>query len=295
MEKLTVIALCFVFGSIIGSFLAVCAFRIPMGKYEPVRADIPELDGPLSPLYPRRSFCPRCRQQLKWHHTIPIVSWILLRGRCAFCRTPIPFRYFAIEILAGCVAILCYLRFGVTPTAAFAFLVVCALIVLACIDIDYMILPDVITYPGTLLGVLLGAASSYLPLGGFLPLEHPFTSSLVESLLGIALGAGSLYAAWWLYLVVRKREGLGLGDIKLLAMLGAIFGHECALITIFIGSVLGSVVGLALIALRRHAFSNYISFGPYLIVAAIIYIFDFANLIHHLQVPEDPTIWRGFR
>jgi leader peptidase (prepilin peptidase)/N-methyltransferase len=294
MDKLTIIALCFAFGSIIGSFLAVCAFRIPMGKYEPVRSNIPEIHTHLSPLYPRRSFCPHCRQQLKWYHTIPILSWIALGGKCAFCKASIPFRYCAIELIAGVAAILCYLRFGVTPTAAFAFVVVCALIVITYIDIDYMIIPDVITYPGTLLGVLLGTASSYMPLAGLFPLEHPFTSSLAESLLGIALGAGSLYAAWWLYLLIRKREGLGLGDIKLLAMLGALFGYECALITIFIGSVLGSVIGLALIAFRRHEFSNYISFGPYLIVAAVIYIFDFANLIHHLQTPEDTTLWRAF-
>ena len=292
MGTATAIILCFIFGSIIGSFLGVCVYRIPMGRYEPVRDNIPLVDTPISPLFPARSFCPHCKHQLKWYLTIPIASWIALRAKCAFCKAPIPFRYCAIELITGLAAALCCLRFGVTPTALFAFLVVSALIVIAFIDLDYMIIPDVITYPGTLLGILLGAASSYLPMPGILPLDPPFVPSLNKSLVGIALGAGSLYAAWWLYLIVRKREGLGLGDVKLLAMLGALFGYQCALLTIFIGSVLGSVLGLSMIVLRRHSFSSYLSFGPYLIVAAVLYIFDFANLINHLRNPELPTLWR---
>ena len=291
-DVVTISILCFIFGSIVGSFLGVCAFRIPMGKYEPIRREIPQVEIPVSILSPRRSFCPRCMRQLAWHQMIPIVSWFMLRGRCSSCEAKIPFRYCAIELTSAVFAVFCYLRFGLTPTALVAFIVVGALIVITFIDIDYMIIPDVITYPGTIVGIAIGLASSFLPTNTVFPLDPPFVSSVTASLLGIASGSGPLLAIWWFYLVVRKREGLGLGDVKLLALLGALFGYECALITIFIGSVLGSVVGLALIACKRHSVSSYLSFGPYLVVAAIIYIFNFADLIVHINHKSQESIWR---
>ena len=285
------ISLCFTIGAIIGSFLGVCVYRIPMGKYEPVREDLPLASCPVSILSPRRSFCPRCMNQLCWYHTIPIFSWIALRGRCAFCQAPISLRYCTIELITGLFAVLCFLRFGSSPTAIAAFVVVSALIVITYIDLDYMIIPNVITYPGTLLGICLGLLSSYALIPGLLPLEHPFTSSLADSIIGITAGAGFLLAVWWLYLVVRKREGLGLGDIKLLAMLGALFGYRCALMTIFLGSVFGSIIGISLIVCKRHSFSNYLSFGPYLVVAALIHIFNLSDLVRYLLDPSFPSIW----
>jgi len=287
--------LCFIFGSIIGSFLSVCAYRIPVGTYEPVREGIPVPSQPVSIASPARSFCPHCGNQLRWYYTIPIVSWFALRGSCAFCQARIPFRYCALEIATGLIALLCFLRFGISPTALAAFIVVCALVVVTIIDIDYMIIPNVITYPGTAIGIVLALMSSYSLLPGILPLEHPFVSSLTEALFGIAFGAGLLYCVWWFYYVVRKREGLGLGDVKLLAMIGALFGPQCSLFTIFIGSVLGSIVGVAMMIAKRHSLSSYLSFGPYLVVAAVVYIFDFANLLEHLRSPSIPTIWRVFQ
>jgi leader peptidase (prepilin peptidase)/N-methyltransferase len=294
VDPFSITALCFIFGAIVGSFLGVCAFRVPMGKYEPAREDLPIITTPLSITSPRRSFCPRCSHQLKWHHTIPIVSWIALRGRCAFCHASIPARYCAIEIITGIFAALCYLRFGVTPTAVCAFALVSALIVITFIDLDYMIIPNVITYPGTFIGLALAAMSSYAPIPGVLPLREPFVGSIAESLFGILSGAGTLLFVWWFYLVVRKREGLGLGDIKLLAMIGALLGPQCALITIFLGSVLGSVVGITLILFRRHSFANYLPFGPYLVIAALICLFNFSDLLHHLRDPSYQTMWVAF-
>jgi leader peptidase (prepilin peptidase)/N-methyltransferase len=291
----SVVILCFIFGSIIGSFLTVCAFRIPVGIYEPVREGIPVPTKPVSIRTPARSFCPCCEHQLRWYQTIPIVSWFALKGRCAFCKERIPFRYCALEVITGIFAVLSILRFGATPTALCVFIVVCALLVITLIDLDYMIIPDLITYPGTLVGILLGVASSYFPPQGVLPLDPPFISSLAESLLGIAFGAGLLYLIWWFYLVVRKREGLGLGDVKLLAMLGALFGYKCSLATIFVGSVLGSVVGICLMIFKRHSLTSYISFGPYLVIAAILYIFDFADLLTYIQTPSHSSLWRVFR
>ncbi len=292
-EIITISILCFSFGAIIGSFLGVCCYRIPLGRYEPVRQGIRELKYPVSIISPARSFCPQCETQLAWHHNIPIVSWCILQGRCASCRTAIPLRYLALEFLGGLFAVCCYLRFGVSLSGLVAFATVSALIVITFIDFDYMIIPNVITYPGTALGVLLGAASSLFPYGALIPLQQPFSQSLSESLLGILFGAGTLYVVWWLYWVLRKREGLGLGDIKLLAMLGALFGLQCSLATIFIGSVLGSIVGLTLIALRRHKYSMHISFGPYLALAAILFIFNFANLFQYISGGVGSTVWRA--
>jgi leader peptidase (prepilin peptidase)/N-methyltransferase len=290
-----IVTLCFIFGAIIGSFLGVCAYRIPVGTYEPVREGIPVPKHPVSIRKPARSFCPRCEHQLRWYHTIPIVSWCVLKGRCAFCKEKIPFRYCLLEVTTGLFAALSVLRFGLTPTALCIFVVVCALLVITVIDLDYMIIPDLITYPGTALGILLGVASSYFPLQGFIPLEPPFISSLAGSVLGIVFGAGLLYSIWWFYLVVRKREGLGLGDVKLLAMLGAMFGYQCSLATIFIGSILGSVVGICLMLWKRHSLTSYISFGPYLVIAAIAYLFNFEDLIAHLHTPSNPSVWRVFK
>lgn len=220
-EIITLPIICFAFGAIIGSFLSVCCYRIPMGRYEAVRAGIRELEHPVSITSPTRSFCPSCEAQLAWHHNIPIVSWFVLRGRCASCSASIPARYLILELLSGFFAVCCYLRFGTSISALVAFSIVSALIVITFIDLDYMIIPNLITYPGTTLGLLLGVASSLFPTSSLLPLQQPFTQSIWESLLGILFGAGTLYLVWWLYLVLRKREGLGLGDIKLLAMLGA--------------------------------------------------------------------------
>jgi leader peptidase (prepilin peptidase)/N-methyltransferase len=294
-DLLTISLLCFAFGAIIGSFLGVCSYRIPLGKYEPTRPGIRELDRVVTILSPARSFCPNCETQLTWQQNIPVISWLILRGRCASCKTAIPFRYLLIELMTAAFAVCCYLRFGVSLSALAAFGVVSALIVITFIDLDYMIIPNVITYPGTAIGLILGGATSLLPANSLLPLNFPFTQSLYESLLGIALGAGTLYLVWWLYLVLRRREGLGLGDIKLLAMLGALFGYECSLATIFVGSVCGSVIGLLLVALRRHKYSMHISFGPYLAFAATLYIFNFANLVQYLRGATDQTIWRALQ
>lgn len=292
---ITITILSFIIGAIIGSFLGVCAFRLPMGIYEPVRDSVPQLGDKITITTPPRSFCPSCMRQLRWFHTVPVLSWLALRGRCAFCSKPISIRYPLVELITGAFAALCYLRFGMALTAAVAFVVVSALVVITLIDIDYMIIPNKITYPGAIFGFALGAASSFLPKNSILPLAYPFTQSLADSIIGVILGGGTLYALWWFYIVVRKREGLGLGDVKLLTMLGAIFGYECAVLTIFLGSVFGSLAGIIMLLGKRHSFSSYLSFGPYLALAAILYIFNFMDLYKHLSNPATSTIWRAFQ
>lgn len=278
----------FLFGSIIGSFLSVCAYRIPMGKYEPIHEGVKELNRTLSIMSPARSFCPQCEKTLAWWHNIPLISWLLLRGRCGYCGARIPFRYFFIEFLTGTLCALTFLRFGPSATGLLAFVFICLFVVITFIDIDYMIIPDVITYPATVLGLAIGVVNRVSPTR---PFTSPFVSSPWESLYGLLMGPGLLISVWWLYLKIRKREGLGLGDVKFLAVVGATFGMESAWFTIFFGSILGSIIALAALIARRSSFGSYFPFGPYLVVAAIAYIFDVHLLIGRLLDPTIPFTW----
>lgn len=281
----------FVLGAIIGSFLAVCAYRIPMGKYEPIHEGVKELNRTLSIVSPARSFCPHCEKTLLWWHTIPIFSWIVLRGRCAHCGASIPFRYMFIELLTGLLCALSFLRFGPSLTGLIAFAFIALFVVITFIDLDYMIIPDVITYPAACAGILIGVANYCLSHPLKPVLDRPFVASPLESVMGLLMGPGLLIAVWWLYFKIRKREGLGLGDVKLLAVCGATFGLECAWFTIFIGSVLGSMIGIALLLCRRNSLSSYIPFGPYLAVAAVAYILGAPSILEHYLNPSILTTW----
>lgn len=283
---------CFAFGAIIGSFLSVCIYRIPLGKYDPVHEGaIPVPEEDVSIWSPARSFCPKCQKQLLWWHNIPILSWLFLGGKCGFCKSAVPFRYVFIEVLSAIACVFCYLRFGMTPTAVLAFVFVATMIVICFIDLDYMIIPNVISYPGTVIGFILAAINQFLSPPERLLLSDPFSPSLLHSGLGVLGSAGLLYAVWWLYLKLRGREGLGLGDVKLLAMIGATFGIECALFTIFIGSMLGSVVGIGLACLSKHGFSNYIPFGPYLVVAVVTFILGGPDVYELFVYGRIPPHW----
>ena len=281
----------FLFGTIIGSFLGVCAYRIPMGKYEPIHEGVRELDHRVSLVSPARSFCPHCEKQLEWWHTIPVVSWLLLSGRCGHCRAKIPFRYMLIELLTGTLCALSFLRFGPSVTGLCAFAFICLFIVITYIDLDYMIIPDVITYPATTIGILIGIANRYLLGSQAVLLEAPFVQNPIQSIAGLLMGPGLLIAVWWIYFKIRKKEGLGLGDVKLLAVCGATFGMECAWFTIFFGSILGSAIGMALLLVRRSSLSTYIPFGPYLAVAAVAYLFDVPTLVARIFNPSLSLTW----
>lgn len=292
MQTIWLLALLyFLFGTIIGSFLGVCAYRIPMGKYEPIHEGVKELDRTLSLINPARSFCPNCEKQLEWWHTIPVISWLLLQGRCDHCGTKIPFRYMLIELLTGSLCALTLLRFGPSVTGLCAFAFICLFIIITFIDLDYMIIPDVITYPATFVGILIGVANRYLAGSQGALLDSPFVQSPLESLGGLLMGPGLLIAVWWLYFKIRKKEGLGLGDVKLLAVCGGTFGMECAWFTIFFGSILGSIIGVIMLVARRSALSSYIPFGPYLAAAAIAYLLDFPALIAQMLTPSLPLTW----
>jgi leader peptidase (prepilin peptidase)/N-methyltransferase len=288
----TVSIICFVFGAIIGSFLSVCAYRIPMGKYTPEREGIKVLEQPVSITSPARSICPHCEHQLAWWHNIPLFSWLILRGRCAFCQARIPFRYFLIEVATGCLCGLCYWKFGLTLSGFVAFVFLCALVVITFIDIDYMIIPNVITYPGTIIGVILVLINEFASAPGTALLDRPFVASSYEAVMGLLAGPGVLLAIWWFYLKVRKRDGLGLGDVKLLAMIGVLFGWEASWLTIFVGSLVGSIFGIIQVLGRKMGLSHPLPFGPYLVAGFLFFLFDGPIVLGQLLGNiHDPLDW----
>ncbi len=233
----------FVLGSIIGSFLNVCIYRIPAG---------------ISIVTPR-SRCPHCETMIKWYHNIPIISWLLLKGQCAYCGSVVPARYLGVEALTGFLFALFFFRFGFHSLTPVVLLLVAALVVITFIDLDHQIIPDVISLPGIPIGLL---CSFFVP-----------WVTWQDSLLGILLGGGSLLAIALGYEFLTGKEGMGLGDVKLLAMLGALLGWSAVFPIIFIGSLLGTLVGVPVMLLKKADSKLAIPFGPFLSAAALIHLF----------------------
>ena len=241
----------FIFGACIGSFLNVCIYRIPENK---------------SIVFPGSS-CPDCNKPIPFYCNIPVLSYICLMGRCKFCKSPISLRYPLIETLTGIFAILLFQKFGLTPAMGFLFVFICVLITISFIDIDHQIIPDIISLPG----ILIFTSSFY-----FLP-----EMTIANTLMGILAGGGSLYAVALLYYCLRKQEGMGGGDIKLLAMIGAVTGIKGVFFTIFAGSLLGTGLGILVMLYTRISDIKKlrIPFGPFLSSGAILYIFFGKQLI----------------
>jgi leader peptidase (prepilin peptidase) / N-methyltransferase len=234
----------FVLGTCVGSFLNVCIFRIPRKK---------------SILFPG-SACPACSTPLPFYANIPVVSFAFFRGRCRFCKHPISWRYPLVEVLTGLAAVLVFLRFGLTPEAGVWFGFTATLLVVSLIDLDFQIIPDCISIPG----IFIFSTLAWLVLG----------NSPVAIGLGILTGGGILYAVALFYYLVRKTEGMGGGDIKLLAMIGGVTGIWGVFFTLFAGSALGTAAGLAAMARDRHTDRQMkLPFGPYLSAGALLYVF----------------------
>lgn len=240
----------FLLGAVTGSFLNVCIYRLPLEQ------------SIVSP----GSRCMSCGAGVRWFDNIPILSWLLLRGCCRACGVSFSVRYPLIELLTAVLTLLLFLRFGATRSFMVYFLLVAALIVVTFIDLDHQIIPDEISLPGIGIGVL---ASFFLPQPGWL-----------SSVSGAVVGWGSLALVFYGYLWLTGREGMGGGDAKLLAMLGAFLGLVAVPFIIFVSSLLGSVIGLALMALQGKDRHLAIPFGPYLALGAILYLFYGPQLIN---------------
>ena len=242
-EFILVMLFIFAFGAVVGSFLNVCIYRIPAEK------------SIVSP----PSSCPACGHQIRWFENIPILSYLLLRGRCSACRLNISPRYPAVEALTGILFALTFYYFGFSSTTIVYMVFVAALVVIIFIDLDHQIIPDVISLPG----ILIGFAGSF-----FIP-----WLTWYDSILGILLGGGSLLAVAWIYEKLTGREGMGGGDIKLLAMFGAFLGWQAVFPIIFLASLAGTLVGVPLMLAQKGDTRLAIPFGPFLALAAVVYLF----------------------
>ena len=255
------VALALLAGLLIGSFLNVCIYRLPED---------------LSVVRPR-SYCPGCKHTVSWYDNVPLLSFLLLRGRCRHCNCRIPVRYPLVELLTGLLFAAAVWHHG--PTAPALKLAIFAAIMIELIfsDLGSRILPDEFTIGGTIVGILLaflvpmdeGIVSVLLSL----VYQGPYPSVL-QSVIGAGLAAGLLWAVGWVFQKVRRKEGLGLGDVKMLALLGAFLGFYQTLITLIIGTVAGSVIGLAFILLARKDAGTYeLPYGTFIGAGALVYVF----------------------
>ncbi len=254
------------FGLIIGSFLNVCIYRIPRRE---------------SIAFPG-SHCPGCSRPIRPIDNIPVLSYLLLRGRCRFCGMRISPQYPIVEILSGLAFCSCALRWDVTPPTFINSLFIAIVIVLFFTDYWHRILPNVLTIPGTIAGILLSPfqLSTYYEdgisyfLAGLLSQSDPFKIlPWVGSVFGALFGGGTLFLVGWAYQAVRKKQGLGMGDVKMMAFVGAFLGWRLAFLTIFAGSLLGSVLGFLLILFRGKSLQHKLAFGTFLGPGAVAALF----------------------
>lgn len=257
----------FLFGAVFGSFLNVCIYRIPREE---------------SIAFPP-SHCTVCGHKIKFYNNIPVLSYLLLGGKCADCKSGISAVYPFVEILSGLLLLLTVYTFGLTIKTLFYAVFIYALLVITFIDLKHMIIPNIISLPGIVAGLAFNALitdwqhsrdvieGATMSLGSFFGLlnEVPF----LDSVFGAVLGGGVLLLIAFLYEVIRKREGMGMGDVKLLAMIGAFIGVQGVVFVIFLSSILGTVVGISVILYKRGDFKYALPFGPFLSVASVIYIF----------------------
>lgn len=227
------------FGSIIGSFLNVCIYRLPRG---------------ISVVRPP-SACARCARTLSWYENVPVVSYLALRGRCRTCDEPISLRYPIVEAITAAMFALAWWYYGPGLLLASRLVLGCALIVLFEIDREHQILPHAITLPG----IVVGFAFSVFTEPGW-----------QSSLGGIVAGGGILLAIGYAYYLVRHEEGLGMGDFKMLAMIGAFLGWRMTLVTLMMASLCGSIVGVGLMATERGGMKTALPFGTFLAIGAAI-------------------------
>ena len=254
---LLLLSLSAVLGLIIGSFLNVVIHRLPIILYQQWQENCeqPIHEPTLSLAFPG-SHCPHCRHSLRIHENIPLLSFLLQHGKCRSCGTAISTRYPLVELITALLSVVVIYKFGFGAQGAAALLLVWALICLTFIDLDQQLLPDSITLPFLWLGLILSTQSLFV--------------GSIDSIMGAAAGYGLLWSVFHLYRLSTGKEGLGYGDFKLLALLGAWLGWQLLPLVILLSSLCGTLVSIILIALRRHQKEQPISFGPYLASAGFV-------------------------
>lgn len=252
-------------GLCVGSFLNVVIHRLPKMLDRRWESDCAELAGAAPPEGPRynlvvpRSACPACGRAIGALENIPVVSWLLLRGRCKGCAAPISARYPVVELIGGLVTLAAYLRYGATVDGLAAAAFLWALLALTFIDFDTQLLPDDITLPLLWAGLALNLSGRFAP--------------LPDAVIGAIAGYLSLWTIYWLFKLIRGKEGMGHGDFKLLAALGAWLGWQMLPLIVLLSSVVGAVIGIGLLVFKGRDHNVPIAFGPYLAIAGGIALF----------------------
>lgn len=247
----------FLFGACWGSFLNVCIYRIP---------------AELSVVKPR-SRCPKCMTDLAWRDNIPIFGWLVLGGKCRYCKAPISARYPSIELLTAVLFTWVWLQYPLMVDSDLDFrfaaywVLVFGLVLGSMVDVDEMWLPDRCTIGGMIIGPIL----SFL-----IPALHGADTAvvaLIRSLVGLVVGFGLLWSVGFFGKMVFKKEAMGFGDVKLMGALGAFLGFESIVFIVFVSSLLGSIIGVSLIAMGQKEWQSRLPFGPYIALAALIWVF----------------------
>ena len=277
------LAVSLIMGLLVGSFCNVCVGRWPHGE------------SVVSP----RSRCPKCMNAIAWYDNIPLLSWLILAAKCRHCKAPISWQYPVVEAITGVLFVLVYLRFGMTVATPIYMLLAAAMVVVTFQDLADWTIPNEITLPGVPIGLALSVVAMMMPSSG-LRVIHPF-----DALAGIALGFAILYGLDRLAILVLKKPGMGFGDVKLMAMLGAFIGWQGVLGTLMLASILGSTIGLSVILYFKlkggpvtvqadeeqpevearskkgsedsddgiSLDAHYLPFGPYIAIAGLVYLF----------------------
>lgn len=232
-----------ILGLLLGSFANLLIYRLPLNK----------------PWAWDRSRCPKCQKTIPWYDNIPVFSWFILRGKCRQCGEPYSFRYVVVELLTGFLFGLAYWYYGMSWSLLESLIFCFSLVVCSFIDFDHMILPDEFTLSGIVIG-LIGAA---------LNPDREFTDALI----GILIGGGFLWFMAFVYFQLTKKDGLGGGDIKLLGWIGAVLGWKAIPFVITTSAIVGSVVGIYFAVKEKQGLKTAIPFGPYLALAALMYMF----------------------
>ncbi len=239
MTPIVSVLLAALVGAVIGSFLNVCIYRIPLKR---------------SVVFPA-SACGNCGRQLSWFENVPVLSWAVLGGRCRTCKSSISIRYPIVEALTAVMFAALWWYYGPGVPLASRLIFGCLLLVLFAIDLEHHLLPNVLTLPG----IVIGFAFSFFGEPGWM-----------SSLIGILVGGGVLYAIAEGYYRIRHEEGLGMGDVKMLAMIGAFLGWKLTLVTLMMSSIAGSIVGVGLIAAQRGGMKYALPFGTFLAMGAVL-------------------------
>ena len=260
------------FGLLVGSFLNVVIYRLPVMLKREWQRDCAELNGSPAPeqavfnICTPRSRCSHCQHQLSALDNIPLVSWLMLRGRCRYCKAGVSKRYPLVELSTAILSAVAVWRFGASPELLAALLFTWMLICMTMIDVDHLLLPDNLTLSLLWIGLLININGLFIPLS--------------DAVIGGVIGYGVLWSLYWAFKLATGKEGMGYGDFKLLAALGAWFGWQAILPILLLSSVIGSVIGLSLMASRRLSAERVLPFGPALAIAGWVYLIWGKSLIN---------------